>query len=70
MAAHARISKYQDRCRRCDRPVSVCGRLTWVGQCMNCAEGRMVQNLQELRDHEGQAFERWRSALVRSLQAL
>lgn len=37
---------------------------------MNCAEGRMVQNLQELRDHEGQAFERWRSALVRSLQAL
>lgn len=34
---------------------------------MSCAAIRLTQNLHELRNREGEGYERWRSALLRSL---
>lgn len=67
MAAHARHAKGLEHCRRCGRHVSACGRLTWVGQCLACAEGRLTENLQGLQDRQGDAWERWRAATLRAV---
>lgn len=54
-------------CRNCGRHITECGELSARGKCELCRLGRMVVNIQELRDHSGPFFHHWRKQMAASV---
>jgi len=50
-------------CRRCRRPLAVCGKLSQYGRCVDCACAIVARNVRQLASGEGSDYERWLKAI-------
>lgn len=57
-------------CRRCGRPREEGERFSARGRCVDCGEGEMIENVRELKAHDGPRFQRWRRACAAAFGAV
>lgn len=57
-------------CRKCHRHKSVCGPISWTGQCLDCAKVAQAENIYGLGTMTGYPVGRWRRAVAASVGAV
>ncbi len=40
--------------------------MSWTGQCIECAQARLAENITGLRLHYGEPLRRWRHGVIRA----
>ena len=58
------------RCRRCGRHRREVGKISRIGNCLECGTARLQENIRSLHEHRGEPYERWRVALLRAMMDL
>jgi hypothetical protein len=48
----------------CRKHESEVGPISWAGNCMNCAEFRLRENIIGLAEHKGEPMQRWRRGMI------
>lgn len=57
-------------CEDCERAIAECGSLSKQGLCERCAAERLASNIEQLRNHHGPNFLRWRRNMALSVGGL
>lgn len=58
------------RCRRCGRHRNEVGKISRIGNCLECGKTRLETELRSLHEKQGEDYERWRAAILRAILAL
>jgi hypothetical protein len=51
-------------CKGCGKHADEVGPLSWTRQCADCGKARLIENVDGLHDHTGEALQRWRRGMV------
>ena len=54
-------------CKKCGRPREEVGQMSWTGQCFDCAEAAVKENIAGLATMSGEPLRRWRRGMVASV---
>lgn len=57
---------YKTKCKDCGKHKAISPR----GICLDCATIRLKKSMQEMKDHKGPTFNKWRRNLLRKLESL
>lgn len=62
---------YRYKCSKCGSEVNTSNYRSWKrGLCIDCALGNVRDNAQQLHEHKGPAYERWRKAMRKATRRL
>jgi len=57
-------------CKLCGRHRDECGQLSARGKCADCGDGRMSENLAQLRQHAGPHYRAWQRGIIEGVTGI
>lgn len=59
------MRKRPPSCRRCGRPDSEAGRISWGGLCIDCGTDATLDQARQMNAKSGPLYEKWKAAMER-----